>query len=360
MREEDPKFSASGGQVYGYAPVYYPNASGFASAGTIELTAGKTAEANLALVRQPYFPVIVPVTNVPSAKGFGVEVSVQGRGGPGYALEYDWQKQSIVGLLPNGGYRLQAVSYGEQPLSGEADITVHGGAEGTVLPLTAGPPLIVHVKDEFTSEVSPITTTTIGPGGEQITQQRSFDVTVSLESADDFGAQQQRSFSQGGLDTKTNSVRIGNVTPGRYWVEVFPTHGYAASVTAGSIDLLHHPLTLPPGSSVPSIEVTLRDDSATIDGVVEGASSLTGVAAPLSLGGGGRAGPSSTDSSARVYFIPSPDGGGRFAENFVSQDGKFSMSLPPGDYRVLAFPQVQPDLEYDNPDAMRPYDTKGT
>jgi hypothetical protein len=358
LREEDPKFSAPGGQVYGYAPVYYPNASGFASAGTIELTAGKIAEANLALVRQQYFPVIVPVTNVPSAKGFGVEVSVMGRGGPGYALAYDWQKQSIVGLLPNGSYRLQAVGYGEQPLSGEADITVHGGAEGTVLPLTAGSPLIVHVKDEFTSEVSPITNTTTGRDGQQITQQRSYDATVSLEPADDFGSQ-QRGVSQGGLDARTNSIHLGNVTPGRYWVQVDSTHGYAASVTAGSVDLLHHPLTIPPGSSVPSIEVTLRDDSATIDGVVEGASSLTGVAAPISLGGGGWGGPSSSDSSARVYFIPSPDGAGRFAENFVSQDGKFSMSLPPGDYRVLAFPQVQPDLEYNNPEALRPYDTKG-
>ena len=75
--------------MYGYAPVYYPNASGFSSAGTIELTPGKTAQANLALVRQPYFPVIVPVTNVPQGKISGIDVSVQGPGGPGYALEYD-------------------------------------------------------------------------------------------------------------------------------------------------------------------------------------------------------------------------------------------------------------------------------
>ncbi len=222
--------------------------------------------------------------------------------------------------------------------------------------------MIVNVKDQFTSEVSPVTTTTVDSKGRTISQQRRFDVTVTLEPADDFASQQQQQQSastMGGPDTQPDSIKIERITPGRYWVEAYPTNGYAASVTAGGIDLRHHPLVVPSGSSAPSIEVILRNDNATIEGVVEGASGLTGSAAPISLGAYGWGGVSSSDSSARLYFIPLPDSAGRFTEQTVSREGKFSVSLPPGEYRVLAFPQVQPELEYENPVAMRAYDGKG-
>jgi len=360
LRDEDPKTSVPGGQVYGYAPVYYPNANGFASAGTIELTPAKTEYANLSLVRQPYYPVIVPVANVPQGIGLNIKVSMQGRDGPGYALGYDPQKQAIVGLLPNGSYRLEAVVFGGQVLSGVAIITVRGGAEGMVLPLAASPPVIVNVKEQFTAEVPPAMSVTRGPGGKISSQQRKFDVTVMFEPADDFGAQQQVASSRGRPGTQPDTVQMENVAPGRYWAQVYSSHGYPASVTASGVDLLRHPLVVPVGSSVPSIEVTLRDESATIDGVVEGTSGLLGSAAPISQGAYGWAGPPSTASSARAYFIPLPDSPGRFTETFVNQDGKIGeVSLPPGDYRVLAFSQVQPSLEYENPVAMRAFDGKG-
>ena len=358
-RDDDPKFAAPEGQAYGYPPVYYPNASGFSSAGSIALTPGKLAHANLKLARQPYFPVIVPVTNLPPGNRFGLDVSVQGTGGPGYELGYDRQKQSIVGLLPNGSYQLRVMSFGTEAFSGEANLTVHGGTEGTLLPLAATPAIRVNVKDQFTSEPDPVMTGTVGPHGKVISQQRRFDVTLMLEAVDDFRTQQQNASTAGSLDPQTNSMQIEHVAPGRYWVEVYPTDGYVASVTSGGVDLRHRPLVVPSGSSAPSIEVLLRNDQATVEGVVEGASSLTGSAAPIAVGPNGWNGPSSSDSSARLYFIPLPDSAGRFTERPVAHDGRFSVSLPPGDYRVLVFPQVQPDLEYENPEAMRAYDTKG-
>ena len=358
LRDADPKFSASGGQVYGYAPAYYPNASGFSSAGAIELTPGKTVQANLSLVRQPYFPVIVPVTNVPPGRGFGLDVSVQGPGGPGYSLEYDYQKQAIVGLLPNGNYQLRTINIDELGLSGEASITVHGGAEGTVLPLATMPAVRVNVKDEFTSDVRAFTSTIVDNQGRQTTQQRRFDVTVTLQPADDFRTEEQSASTAGHPGTETESTQFDRVMPGRYWVEVYPTSGYVASVTAGGVDLRQHPLVVPSGGSA-SVDVTLRNDTASIEGVVEGASSLIGPAAPISLGPYGSASGSSSDSSARLYFIPLADSAGRFTEQNVHHDGKFSVSLPPGEYRVLAFPRVQPNLEYHNPVAMRAYDGKG-
>jgi hypothetical protein len=228
-----------------------------------------------------------------------------------------------------------------------------------VLPLAANPPVMVNVKEQFNAEAGPGTTTiTRGAGGKVTAQQRKYDITVIFEPADDFGAQQQ-SASRGRSDTQPDSVQMDNVAPGRYWVQVYPTHGYAASVTAGGVDLRRQPLVVPAGSSVPSIEVTLRDESATIEGTVEGVGGLAGSAAPMSQGPNISVGPPSSASSARVYFIPTPGSTGRFTENFVNQDGKFgAVSLPPGEYRVLAFSDVQPNLEYENPEAMRPYDGK--
>ena len=361
LQDEDPKTATPGGQVYAYAPVYYPNANGFSSAGTIQLTPGKIVHANLSLVRQPYFPVIVPVANVsPGVAGVNVKVWPQGHDGPGFALGYDPQRQMIVGSLPNGSYRLEATVYGGQVLSGATNITVRGGSEGTVLPLAACPPVMVNVKEQFTAEVaSAPAAITRGVAGRTTSQQRKYDISVMFEPADDFGAQQQ-SASRGRSDTQPDSLQMDNVAPGRYWVQVYPTHGYAASMMAGGVDLRHQPLVVPAGSSVPSIEVTLRDESATIEGAVEGVSGLTGSAAPMFQGAYGSVGPPSSASSARVYFIPTPGSTGRFTENFVNQDGKFAaVSLPPGEYRVLAFSDMQPNLEYENPEAMRAYDGKG-
>ena len=265
-----------------------------------------------------------------------------------------------MGLLPNGSYQVRAVSFGDKRFSGEANITVHGGAEGTVLPLAVTPPIRVNVKDEFTSDVS--------SGYNDVhRQQRQADYPAAeIRCHGDLGtggrfrdAQQQQDASTREIwIPQTDSIKIERVTSGRYWVEVYPTNGYVASVTAGGTDLLHHPLVVPSGSSAPSIEVILRNDQASIEGVVEGASGLTGIAAPISSGPNSWGG-SSSDSSARLYFVPLPDSAGRFSEQTVSQDGKFSVSLPPGDYRVLAFPDAQPELEYQNPVAMRVYDGKG-
>jgi len=361
LMDEDPKTAAPGGQMYAYAPVYYPNANGFASAGTIQLTPGKIVHANLSLVRQPYFPVIVPVASVPpGVRGVNVKVSAQGRDGPGFALGYDPQKQMIVGSLPNGSYRLEATIYGGQVLSGVTNITVRGGSEGMVLPLAACPPVMVNVKEQFTAEVAPGTTTiTRGVAGRTTSQQRKYDISVMFEPADDFRAQQQIA-SRGRSDTQPDSLQMDNVAPGRYWVQVYPSHGYAASVTAGGVDLRRQPLVVPSGNSVPTIEVTLRDESATVEGMVEGVSGLSGSAAPMSQGPNISVGPPSSASSARLYFIPMGDSTGRFMEAFVDKSGSFSAaSLPPGEYRVLAFSDAQPELEYENPEAMLAYDGKG-
>jgi len=72
-----PVCGGCAGPLFGYPPVYYPNAPDFASATAISLGAGETETADLSLVKQPYYrvklPVVVPESDE-SEPGFQVTV----------------------------------------------------------------------------------------------------------------------------------------------------------------------------------------------------------------------------------------------------------------------------------------------
>ena len=345
LPDTDPNLR--GVQQYAYPPVYFPNASDFASAAEIELVAGRIVQAELALTRQPYFPVHVPVMNVQSGFALNVTVSMQGRHGPGYALDYNAQEQRIEGALPNGNFTLEALGAGQ---SGSVNIAVRSApVDGPALVMVPGRSINVNVKEEFTSSAQSVNST-----GVSITNGRSRALhgprsylNVFLEPAEDFDQHGSGSLRQP-TGTEEDALRIEGVQPGRYWVRVTSSRGYASAVTSGGIDLLHAPLLVGLGGAVSPIEVTMRDDTAQIDGTVEGLSPD-----PANSAGNSR-------QSVHIYCIPSEDSAGQFTALPVSADGKiFPVALPPGTYRILAFRRPHPDLEYRNPEAMRAYDGKG-
>ena len=121
------------------------------------------------------------------------------------------------------------------------------------------------------------------------------------------------------------------------------------------------PLVVAGDASSAPIEITMRDDSAQIEGTVEGANASLSAANILAASLVGVSTPEAYREFAHVYFVPLPDSPGRFTEAIASPDGTFSSpELPPGAYRVLAFKRPQTDLEYRNPEAMRIYDAKGS
>lgn len=353
--DRDPQASAPGGQMYGYAPVYFPNAKDFGSAATIQLTAGKIVHVDLSLVREPYYRIKVPVANAPPGASFGVNVTVQGRGGPGYALAYNSREQVITGLLPGGSYRLEVGSYGPVSVSGALDFTVNGPLEGPVLTMVPNSPISVHVKEEFTSSEGE------GPGrgrGGHGNFNRRGTTNVGLEPVDDFSRWRNPS-QRPPFDSEDDSIVLENVQPGRYWVQVYAARGYTSAVTSGNVDLLREPLVVPWGSSVAPIELTLRDDSARLEGTIEGAKTSSGQYIAATEGPAQMAVPG-TPANAHVYCIPLYGGPGRITDVFVNQDGTFAAPpLPPGEYRLLAFRGPQPELEYENAEVMRVYDGKG-
>jgi len=358
LLDRDPLTFNPRGPLFGYPPVYFPAAGDFVSAETIPLAAGKIFQADITLVKQPYYPIKVAVTNAQPGLGMQVVVSPQGNRGPGYALGAG--QGTIEGMLPSGTYTVEAASFGPNSVAGSVSITVKGaGTEGASLALVPDSSIDVNVKEEFTNPDSAAgqgVVTFSGPTrGPAITIRSGprLYLNMQLEPADDFGLGQGASFGRT-AGPAGEFLTIDNVRPGRYWVKVNSSRGFASSVTSGGIDLQHEPIVVSAGSS-PPIEVTMRDDWAEVEGSVEGIASPFGEtdASPFQNG-------MSFEAAAHVYFVPLPDSNGEFRETWVGRDGKFNLQqLPPGAYRVLAFDHEQPELEYRSAEAMRAYDSKG-
>jgi hypothetical protein len=343
LMDNDPAATAPGGQLYGFPPVYYPSATDFAAASTIQLSAGQTFHADISLVRQPYYAVRIPVANGDANSGMNITVSPQGHHGPGYSLGYNAEKQRIEGLLPNGNYLVEAAVFGPILATGAVNIAVAGGpVEGPGMTLAGNSSIILHVKEEFStrdwkgSASMMIEGRTIRLHGPRLYLQ------VSAEPTDDF--EQHRGGSiRPPTGPNDDSLVIENLASGRYWLRLSSSRGYVAAATTDGIDLLHEPLVVAAGSSTP-IEITMRDDNAEIDGTVAGIT----------------AGAMTTTTPAYVYCIPLPDSAGQFQFLFVSPEGKFnSLTMAPGTYRVIAFKSPQPNLPYRDAEAMRAYETKG-
>jgi hypothetical protein len=356
LLDRDPLSLHRGGQLFGYPPVYFPNANDFSSAETIQVAAGQTAQVAISLVEKPYYSVKVAITNAPAHAGIMVSVSPQGHRGPGYLLSYNPAGQTIEGLLPSGTYVIAATSGGPTSATGSVTITVKGGAvQGPKLILVYNRAIAVNVKEEFTSPPDG------GPqgavfgglapafrGSKKGLQGPMRYLRLYLDPVDDFDERRRASLgSSAGMGN--DSLVVDDVPPGRYWVRVHSSRGYASSVTSGGIDLERQPLVVP--SSGP-IEITMRDDWAQVDGTVEGSAAAGGAGSPNRS--------ASAESSARVYFVPQPDSPGEFREASVTSEGKFNPAqVPPGLYRALAFDRPQENLEYHDPEAMRAYETQG-
>lgn len=346
--DRDPLTFNPRGQLYGYPPVYFSGADNFAAGTTIQLSAGITFEGDLSLKRTEYYPVEVGLTNAPEGAPVRVVVDAGGEGGPGYALGYNPQTQKVQGFLPDGAYTVKVSTAGPASETGTAYISVKGApVAGYTVALVPGASIRVNLTEEFTS--------TEGTGGGA--QSGSFAAFrtwrgryfgVWLESANEFGQVRGASLRQPS-GPEDESLEIENVEPGRYWVRVDSARGFVASLRCGETDLLHQPLVVPAGGSTAPIELTLRDDGARIDGVIEDVPRISGSSLTPAF-----------QAPSHIYLIPWHNSTGQSREALVSPDGSFSLEqIPPGDYQVLALDGAQPELEYRNEEAMQKHHSWG-
>lgn len=351
--DNDPGPMLSRAQIYGFPPVYYPGAADFATAGEIDLTAGQTVQADFSLTRQPYYPVKIPV-NGDVGGGVNIQVSLQGHHGPGYSLGFNGGEHRIEGLLPNGNYLVEALSNGPNSSSGAVNLRVASGpAESTTLTMIPSSGVSLNVKEEFTSGSENGATTVHvytrfagqRSGDFPVRGPRAF-LTASLEPADDF-VQRIYATIRPPLGPNDDSLVLTSVPAGRYWLRFSSSRGYVATATMGAIDVLHQPIVIANGSAA-SVDITMRDDFATVEGTV------TGLNAPKSKTN------RSSSPNASIYFVPLPESAGQFQEISVAPEENFNVpNIVPGGYRVLALSRSRQDLPYRDSQAMKTYETKG-
>lgn len=338
----DPVTNIPGSQQYGYPPMYYPGVSDFAASSTIELSAGQEAEADLSPTRQAYYPVRIPLaaSDVPGYPN----ISVEGQRGPGYSLGYNPNEHRIEGLLPNGNYVVEALTFGQNASSGSVNLQVNGApVEGPAMTLAPTASITLNMREQFTADSQSSAAPSDGRGAFSSHGPRSY-LNASVESADDFRPQQRQTTTTRQRGPEDNRLLIENLPPGRYWLRLSTGRGYIASATQGATDVLHQPFTVGSGPAAP-IEITLRDDQAEVEGTIT----------PLS-----QSPPQQDPAQAWIYWIPLPDSAGQYSQCGTAGDGKFRAEMAPGDYRVLAFSRVQQQLPYRDAEAMKAYESKGT
>ncbi|HEX9202208.1 MAG TPA: hypothetical protein VF865_21800, partial [Acidobacteriaceae bacterium] len=257
-----------------------------------------------------------------------------------FPIRSNAQTHTIEGYLPTGSYTLRIVTFAPTPIAAMAHIQVAGAPlHAAAINPTGTADIPIIVRRELTGR------TNVQPGFQ------GPSVSVNLQPAD---------LSKGFMNNFTgngpskpgdgdDALKLQNVVEGLYRVAVFPRLGYAASVTYGTTDLLREPLSI--GASGPSgpIEVTLRDDYATLSG------RLLPSTAPQTQ---------SPDDSDIVFVqcIPLDRPESQSLGNAAIWQGQFTMpNLPPGRYLVLAsHEQLQNGIEYRNPDVVRDLLSKGT
>jgi hypothetical protein len=325
--------------VPGFLPAFYSNADTLAAAETIHLGAGDSATANLAFRSATFYHVAIPVTGLPENSGFGVHLQPQIDG-----LYLGINQGIASGYLPSGDYDLQltanvpGVTVNEVPTQLSAALHLHiAGRAVRMEPVALHPglELPIVVRRELTNPPP------------ETDQQYPFSLWVNLQPVDSNGYAPQMAPMTPGKDD--SGLKIENLTPGTFRVNVAPRLGYAAAVTSGSTDLLREPLRVATGSVPQPIEVTLRDDFATLTIHVPAADPAQ---------------PPPADAT-QVFLLVIPLDRLE-AQSFVvswqdTMQNQYTLpGLPPGRYLALAARhQIAQDLEFRNEDVLRGLLSKG-
>lgn len=167
------------------------------------------------------------------------------------------------------------------------------------------------------------------------------NVRVLLDPADAFPFDMHSSRS---LDAG-NSFSIGNVTPGRYRIDVAgaPDGYYLRSATIGGQDVLESGITV--AGSMSGLEIILAKGATTIEGSVQD-SQGKGVGQSL------------------VALVPPTgkrDQWRLFKTSLANQEGRFILrNLPPGEYTLFAFGPNGDAGVVQNPEQLKQIESQGT
>jgi hypothetical protein len=324
--DRDSMRPVPGAPMFGYPPIYYPNTTDFSAASAIVVRAGETAQVNLTVARREYFPVQIGVRNAPAGRPMNVQVAPMGTHSPGWSLGYNPMDGTIMGMLPDGNYTVEATALGGQDQStGILNFTVRGRPlEGPALTLVPDASVTVNVHEEFSGQsdagaLNAITTSAMGP---------AMHIQVSLMSVKEV-SRGGGGFARPVEGADGHTLAIANVVPGQYRVRVMTGRGYVASMESDGVDLLRQPLVVGLGGAPAPIEIVLRDDGGEVDVSFEQATEARGSS--------GKNGESSQNGLA--YLLPMEQSADPTnIQGHGTQNGSVAIEqVAPGDYLVVVF-----------------------
>jgi Carboxypeptidase regulatory-like domain len=321
----------------GYAGAYYPGLPDLASASPLQLAAGEQSEANLTLTEVPVYAISGTVSGYAPNQGVVLQVFDQS----GVQVDQGVQVSPENGRfdvrpLAAGNYVIKAFSSlgPNQTVRAEARITLTADLHNLHLALAPAPSIPVVVQMESVAQRpknAAAFTRPINAGP---------PVSVRLTGA---GPGTNEAYASFDSPDNPRTLSLRNVEVGRHTAIIDARENwYVASAEYGQTDLLTDDLVLTPGAPPQTMNIVLRNDSASIAGTVHAPDSFKGnatiIAVPERL---------AKASCATSYWSPPRD------KN--SEPGGFVLDgLAPGDYLVFAFDHAE-GLEYTNRDVMENY-----
>ncbi len=348
----------------GFPSIFYPDAREFSGAAHIQLAAGEQAEANFTLTSEPFYTVtamgaLPGSRSAPAPPGnSAIVLDASGHLLP-YVPQYDSVTQTLQANLPNGTYVMEMQTFlhpgsaypsleiGSVPakeshntgeVSGSVEFTVDGHAvAGLRIPL--GPVPInaillryVHSDTSQSGATTPRTNT-------------SEMVNLTLDRADGMPSAFGDSVSM--IDGIPDAVEF-TAQPGAYWVNMYlPRKGWCAGpLNGGGLNLALDPLTVSLSNPTPPMELTLRDDCATL---------------ALSLPQGLAVFAPGEEKFYTVYVVPDFDTTVYIPPMTMHPSSGATLTLDgltPGNYHIYTFDSPI-HLEYRNPAVMAALSTSG-
>lgn len=344
----EPALSATGKSFApsGYSPAFYPGVKDIASAVPLKILPGRMVQATLSLKREPFVQLSGTVSGytpdeqitVSLEDPFGVSASLEivfDRTTGAFHTQwvppgvYTISSQSAVAVVVDEGNAVSIASqssatgpsgFTRAPTTTFASLRVNATTSQSNLHLALQPtieiPVVVHGLPTSNDEsLQPV------PPALVLLPKEPF-----LHPNPNVGAQP---ISLNPQPTGDFHAVFAGLMPGTYELEIAPQQNaayYAESATWGSTDLLREDLILDSSGSIPPIQMTVRDDGATLNGKVHfGDIPLPAQVVLL------------TDKPRAPVFLP------------VSSDGIFSISgLAPGAYRIFAV-DSSADFDYQDP-----------
>lgn len=320
-RELDPLKAAASS----LPATFYPGTTDLRSAAPLEVGPGQQVNADLSIRTAPFFKISGSISGASSQTGVNLEILDHLGNSVSWGNRFDPSTGEFQASAPAGSYTILAMAYVPDGLALHAsvDVNLTSDVSGVKLILAPDYPIPVHVRREATHPSNQLSS---GRGADSFPMLRLTNVT---------GMVTQRYRVSFEHDTNGQAM-VRNLLPGTYSAEVTAYRPwYVQSAQCGDVDLLREELTVTPGVQTPPIEVTLRDDGASVGVKMNKAS-----------------------PQARVTVLVVPDGGPPVRAVTFNGDGTVLIdSLAPGGYNLFAFDHAN-GLEYRNPQALQPYSSK--